>query len=128
MPRAAAQRRNGQVVAIDQDFSRRRLLQSDQQLSDGALAAAAFADQSDEFVLGNAECCLLHRGNIARAREQSAANRIVLLQSFDLQQRPPGSIRRNAIAGRRRDGPRRRGANAGDIKTHRRRSPRAVTV
>ena len=34
---------------------RRRLLEPDQHLGDGALAAAAFADQGDEFVLRNAE-------------------------------------------------------------------------
>ena len=49
---------------------------------------------------------------MARGGKHSAAGRIVLLQSFDLQQRSPGSTRCNAIAGHRRDGPRRRGANA----------------
>ena len=85
----------GQVIAIEQDPPAGWLFEADEELRDRALAAAALADQCDELVCGDAEGGLLHSLKSLRAAEQAAADRVVLLQLFDLQDDPGRRFRRD---------------------------------
>ena len=75
----------GQVIAIEQDPSAGRLFEPDKEFRNRAFAAAALAYQRDELVCGDAEGGLLHGFESLRAAEQPAADGVVLLQIFDLQ-------------------------------------------
>ena len=113
--RPGAFRAIGKVIAIEQNLSAGRLLEPDEELGNGALAAAALAHECDELILGDAEGRFLHRLELLRAAEQPAANAVVLLQLFDLQDDVGGRFRgyRRVFGGFnvRHTG----GVNAGDV-------------
>ena len=80
----------GHVLAIEHDAACRRRLQPDQQLGKRALAAAAFADEADELVRGDAELRIANGVDLGRAPKHVARSDVALVQILDLEQGPAG--------------------------------------
>ena len=85
----------GHVLAIEHDAARRRRLQPEQQLGKRALAAAAFTDESDELVRGDAKLRIANGADFGRAPKHVARSDVALVQILDLEQGPAGDYTGN---------------------------------
>ncbi|MPM73662.1 hypothetical protein SDC9_120644 [bioreactor metagenome] len=77
----------GNIPPGDADGSRRRRLQPHQRLGDGALAAAALADEADSLPGFEIETHPVDGAQKLPAREPRSAHRVIHSQVFDLQKR-----------------------------------------
>jgi hypothetical protein len=84
-------RQAGDVVAGELDRARGRLQQPQHRLAEGGFSGTALADQAQGFAVADRERDVVDGKDVAPgARDDAAADREVLLQSRNLQQRRSG--------------------------------------